>query len=101
MKDEIKEILVDNDELIVRYKDNSFESFDTLPKNVLDYITNLQEENEKVRIQISAREEIINKAIEYFKYQLEQLDFYEDTKAKMLCAMGIVILQGEDKDVKD
>ncbi len=38
------------------------------------------------------------KAIEYFKYQLEQLDFYEDTKAKMLCAMGIVILQGEDKD---
>ena len=38
------------------------------------------------------------KAIEYFKYQLEQLDFYEDTKAKMLCAMGIVILQGKDKD---
>lgn len=46
MKDEIKEILEDNDELIVRYKDNSFESFDTLPKNVLDYITNLQEKIE-------------------------------------------------------
>ena len=43
MKDEIKEIVVDNGELIVRYKDNSFECFDTLPKNVLDYITNLQE----------------------------------------------------------
>ena len=51
---------------------------------VKEYATNLQERNEK--------------AIEYFKYQLEQLDFYEDTKAKMLCAMGIVILQGEDKD---
>lgn len=64
-------------------------------------ITNLQEENKfakeyekQYRIAKSRNE----KAIEYFKYQLEQLDFYEDTKAKMLCAMGIVILQGEDKD---
>lgn len=41
----------------------------------------------------------IRKAIEYFKYQLENLDFYEDTKAKMLCAMGITLLQnGSDKE---
>ena len=33
------------------------------------------------------------KGIEYFKYQLENLDFYEDTKARMLCAMGITLLQ--------
>lgn len=33
------------------------------------------------------------KASEYFKYQLENLDFYEDTKARMLCAMGITLLQ--------
>ena len=49
MKDEIKEILEDNGELMVRYKDNSFECFDTVPKNVLDYITNLQEEGEDLR----------------------------------------------------
>lgn len=49
MTEEIKEILEDNDELMVRYKDNSFECFDTLPKNVLDYITNLQNENEKLK----------------------------------------------------
>ena len=35
----------------------------------------------------------IQKASEYFKYQLENLDFYEDTKARMLCAMGITLLQ--------
>ena len=50
MKDEIKEILKDDDELIVRYKDNSFESFDTLPINVLDYITNLQEEKDRFKL---------------------------------------------------
>ena len=40
----------------------------------------------------------IDKAIEYFKYQLDNLDFYEDTKAKMLCAMGITLLQEGDKE---
>lgn len=42
--------------------------------------------------------ERIDKAIEYFKYQLDNLDFYEDTKAKMLCAMGITLLQEGDKE---
>ena len=41
--------------------------------------------------------ERINKAIEYFEYQLSQLDFEKDTMAKMLCAMALVILRGEDK----
>lgn len=45
MNNDIKEILKDDDELLVYYKDNSFESFDTLPQNVLDYITNLQRAN--------------------------------------------------------
>ena len=49
MKDEIKEILKDNDELMVIYKDNSFESFDTLPINVLDYITSLEQENKRLK----------------------------------------------------
>lgn len=48
--DEIKEILEDNGELMVRYKDNSFECFDTLPQNVLDYITTLQEENKELKL---------------------------------------------------
>lgn len=45
---------------------------------------------------LNEKEETINKTIEYFKYQLEQLDFYKDTKSKMLCSMGIVLLKGED-----
>ena len=47
MKDEIKELVVDNGELIVYYKDGSFQSFDTLSQEVLDYITNLQQKIEK------------------------------------------------------
>lgn len=43
----------------------------------------------------------IDKAIEYFKYQLENLDFYEDTKARMLCAMGITLLQNGSDDNED
>lgn len=46
MKDEIKEIVVDNGELIAYYKDGSFQAFDTLLQEVLDYITNLQEQIE-------------------------------------------------------
>ena len=48
MKDEIKELVVDNGELIVYYKDGSFQSFDTLSQEVLDYITNLQQKIEKL-----------------------------------------------------
>ena len=97
---------------------------------ILDYITNLQEENENLTHIVANKiiedydidtplknqlneERIkyinlsfvcndyktkIDKAIEYFKYQLEQLDFYEDTKARILCAMAIVLLTGDDKE---
>ena len=47
MSEEIKEILKDDDELIVVYKDNSTRTFDTLTMDVLDYITNLQQKYEK------------------------------------------------------
>ena len=94
-----------------------------LPKEankLLDYITNLQERidqyenpddmtlfymwiDEKAKDKMKQLEEenkrlnnIINETLEYAKYQLENLDFYKDTKARMLCSMGIVLLQGED-----
>ena len=53
----------------------------------LELIANLKE-----------KQKIIDETIEYFKYQLDNLDFYEDTKAKMLCAMGITLLQEGDKE---
>ncbi len=40
---------------------------------------------------------IINETKEYLEYQISQLDFYEDTKAKMLGSMAIVLLKGSDK----
>lgn len=40
----------------------------------------------------------IQKAIEYLENQLTQLDFYEDTKARVLCSMAIVILRGNDNE---
>ena len=50
-----------------------------------DYITNLLEENERLKIQVSAREELyeysqakINKAIEYIKEAIENNDYFED-----------------------
>ena len=61
MNNEIKEIIEDNGELMVRYKDDSFECFDTLPKNVLDYITNLKEENERLKEDITAMNDYIGK----------------------------------------
>ena len=76
-----------------------------------DYITNIEQVNERLRNHIqmipylqTVREKEdyksrVEKTIEYFKYQLENLDFYEDTKAKMLCAMGITLLQkGSDNN---
>jgi hypothetical protein len=44
--------------------------------------------------QIEELQDRIQKAIEYLEYQLTQLDFYEDTKARVLCSMLIVILKG-------
>ena len=51
----------------------------------------LKKDNQELR-------ERIKETIEYLEYQLSQLDFYEDTKAKMLGSMVIVLLQGSDKE---
>ena len=76
-------------------------------------LAKLEEENEILKHQLKVQEDLTiknrmrkhiyksrcEKASEYFKYQLENLDFYEDTKARMLCAMGITLLQnGGEKD---
>ena len=117
MNDEIREIL-----------DGLFETLenDLLSRSqykiLLDYITNLQKENEELKEEnkqifskVNDDELLISnamnyaeaqdyksrveKVVEYFKYQLENLDFYEDTKARMLCAMGITLLQnGSDEE---
>lgn len=53
-----------------------------------DYV----EENEKLH-------SIIKEVREYIEYQLENLDFEEDTKAKMLGAMVLVLLDKENNNV--
>ena len=68
MNENIKEILKDNDELLVNYKDGSFECFDTLPQNVVDYITNLQESEAYYYGQYKDYKTRIEKAIEYVIY---------------------------------
>lgn len=50
------------------------------------------------RKEIERLNNIINETIEYLKYQLENFDFYEDTKAKLLCSMVIVMLKGSDEE---
>ena len=102
MNNEIKEILEDNGELMVRYKDDSFECFDTLPKNVLDYITNLQQRIDKAI-------EYINFLTNHYKEQLstpiEDTYFDNDTNRKgyilsiIACLTTLLdILQGSDKE---
>ena len=66
-----------------------------MKKYTLEEIMDAFEECAKQRQELEDR---IDKAIEYFKYQLDNLDFYKDTKAKMLCAMGITLLQEGDKE---
>lgn len=41
---------------------------------------------------------IINETKEYLEYQISQLDFYEDTKAKMLGSVAILFLKGSDSN---
>lgn len=51
----------------------------------------------KLKTQLQQKENIIKEAREYIKYQLEHLDFEKDTKAKMLGAMVLVMLDKENK----
>ena len=54
---------------------------------------NLYKDNhEYLNNQIEQLENIRKETIEYLEYQLSQMDFEKDTKAKMLGAMTIVLL---------
>ena len=106
MNNDIKEIVVDNDELIVKYKDNSFESFDTLPINVLDYITNLEQEINNAEKSCAyweeradIAEEKIDKAIEYIEENAtydEKYDVFCDDLRYDDCLDLLNILKGDD-----
>lgn len=54
-----------------------------------------QEYVDKLQTQLQQKENIIKEVREYIKYQLENLDFEKDRKAKMLGAMVLVILDKE------
>jgi len=60
----------------------------------------LERENKRLNKEIDRLNNIINETLEYAKYQLENFDFYEDTKAKMFCAMIITMLDKELKENK-
>lgn len=46
---------------------------------------------------LKQKDNIIKEVREYIKYQLEHLDFEKDTKAKILGAMVLVMLDKENK----
>ncbi len=52
----------------------------------------------ELEIENADLESIIKEVREYIEYQLENLDFEEDTKAKMLGAMVLVLLDKENKN---
>ena len=65
-------------------------------------IERLKDDNKylnKVNIELSSEKNRLNSIIkevrEYIEYQLENLDFEEDTKAKMLGTMVLVLLDKE------
>ena len=64
MSEEIKEIYQDDEELIVRYKDGTFRTFNDLTIDVLNYITNLQQrveqlEKENQKLKKAVKEKVI------------------------------------------
>ena len=61
-------------------------------------IKELLKENENKEKVIKAQDNIIKEVREYIEYQLENLDFEEDTKAKMLGAMVLVLLDKENNN---
>lgn len=58
----------------------------------------LLERNQDLVIENLKLNNIIKETKEYLEYQISQLDFYEDTKAKMLGSMAIVFLKGSEKE---
>lgn len=103
MKDEIKEILD-------RLKNEEFSTtlFQDEKNKLLDYITNLQEENEKVHKDFNELSERYfftksrnEKAIEYINVG-KTFDFIDVGKVVNKIQNDLLnILQGEDKDGKD
>lgn len=65
-------------------------------KQAIDLLVN---ENEILQEEIERLNSIIKEVREYIEYQLENLDFEEDTKAKMLGAMVLVLLDKENNNV--
>lgn len=66
-------------------------SYDNLDKNISFIV---KEDNKPTYEEL---ENIIKEVREYIEYQLEHLDFEKDTKAKMLGAMVLVMLDKENK----
>lgn len=77
MNNEIKEIVVDNGELIAYYKDGSFQAFDTLLQEVLDYIINLQEENEELKYKNNILKQELEKKKEECSSLIEEINPYQ------------------------
>lgn len=63
-------------------------------ENRIEELEQINEEHRKINGELR---KTINEAIEYLKYQIPQLDFEKDMKAKMLGAMVLVLLQGSDE----
>ena len=72
-------------------------SYDNLDKNISFIV---REDNkpsyEELEQEIDRLNNIINEIKEYLKYQVENLDFEKDTKAKMLGSMILVMLDKEE-----
>ena len=103
----IKEALEDGSlslEDEIDYPDMSEEEYkeeikrlNTDKEQLTSLVNSCQEEIRKLKSQLQQKENIIKEVREYIEYQLENLDFEEDTKAKMLGAMVLVLLDKENK----
>lgn len=74
-------------------------------KELYDYTLDLQKRikeletiNEEHRRINGELRKTINEAIEYLEYQIPQLDFEKDIKARILGAMVLVLLQGKSDE---
>ena len=67
MSEEIKEIYQDDEELIVRYKDGTFRTFNDLTIDVLNYITNLQQRVEQLEKENEHLDNELNNMTDYAK----------------------------------
>ena len=76
-----------NKEIVKRLKDSLDYEFDLSYKDrmeLLSYIEQLKKQKKELK--------------NYLQYQIENLDFYEDTKAMVLCTMALVMLEGDNNE---